>query len=112
MKKYFIFMLFLIVIFFTTEIGETNGLEKNRISFQNLNSNKFVEFVKEKQLANRITKICTTDFCDYARGSNIETSFELFQKKYEEFLIENGHDEIARTTILKGFPIVSVNILD
>ena len=105
-------LLILISVFILIQVENTNGLEKNRITFQNLSSLNFLEFVKEKQISNRISKICTTDFCDYVRGANIDESFQIFTQKYEQFITKNADSDIARTTILKGFPITYVNVLD
>lgn len=112
MKKRIGLLLFLLSIFFIIQIGETNGMEKNQITFSNLNSNHFVSFVKEKQIDSKISKICTNEFCDFVRGKSIEESFEIFKTKYESFLRQEKDEEIVRSTILKGFPITSVNVLD
>ncbi len=112
MKKNIGLIAFFIILLVSLNFDSTNGLEKNAISFTNLNSNDFVSFVNEKAIANRISQICTTDFCEYVKGKNIEESLEIFKKNYEKFLQNNGYIDTARTTILKGFPITKVLVLD
>ena len=112
MKRNIGFIAFMLSIFIILNIEFTNGLEKNTINFTNLNSNNFLDFLKEQNITSPISKICTTDFCDYARGTTNEESLAIFKNKYEEYLVTNGHDDIAHSTILKGFPIISINVLD
>ena len=112
LKKNIGLISFLIILFVVLNINTTNGLEKNSINFTNLNSNNFLKFLEEKNISSTISKICTTDYCDYAKGKNNAESLNIFKNNYEEYLINNGYSEIARSTILKGFPITSINVLD
>ena len=112
MKRNIGFIAFMLSIFVILNIDYSNGLEKNTINFTNLNSNHLIEFLKEKNISSIISKFCTTDFCEYAKGTNNEESLAIFKNKYEEYLVTNGHEDIAHTTILKGFPITSINVLD
>ena len=112
MKKNVGFICFLLILFIVLNINTTNGLEKNKINFTNLNSNNIIKFLEEKNIDNHISKLCTTDYCDYAHGLNNQETIAIFMKNYEEYLVQNGHSDIARTTILKGIPITSINVLD
>lgn len=110
-KKHGILLLIYIIVFVCLQIKETNGLSKNQINFRNLNSTEFINFVKEKEISYQISKICTTDYCDYLRGRTIEESFKIFCQKYETYLTNKYDEQMARQTILKGFPIISINVL-
>ena len=112
LKKNVCLICFFIILFVVLNINTTNGLEKNSINFTNLNSNNFLKFLEEKNIDSTISKICTTDYCDYAKGSNNSESLNIFKDSYEQYLIKKGYSEIARSTILKGFPITSINVLD
>ncbi len=112
MKKRIGILVFFTSILIILQINTTNGLEKNEITFNNLSSQNFLSFVKEKNIAQKISKICTNDFCDFVRGKNIDDSFNKFILKYEEYLTTKTSEENAHSTILKGFNIKSVNVLD
>ncbi len=112
MKKYLILFLTIIICYGIINIKETNGQEKNQINLVNLNSNKFVSFAKEQKIANKISKICSYDFCDYLRGNNITNSFEIYKKKYQDYIASQSSEELSYTTILKGFPITSIYLMD
>ena len=47
MKRNIGFIAFMLSIFIILNIDFTNGLEKNTINFTNLNSNNFLDFLKE-----------------------------------------------------------------
>ncbi len=112
MKKNIGLIAFFVILLLILNINPTNNLEKNTINFTNLNSNNFLNFLQEKNITSPISQICTVDYCDYAKGKSNEETLAIFKNKYEEFLKNNGYDDIAHTTILKGFPITSINVLD
>ncbi len=113
MKKLNIgFISFLLIILVSLTFEKTNGLEKNEITFENLNSNQFIDLVKEKKLT-RISQICTTNFCQYAKDDDIKKAFEIFKDDYKQYLLDTNNDiEIVNALLLKGFPITKIHVLD
>ncbi len=109
MKKYLFALGLILVSLLIVSIEPTYGLEMEDYQL-NINSNNLLEFVKEENIKN-ITELCTTDFCDYLRSSNIEEALEIFKSKYQKFLQQKTNDETALSTILKGFPITKINTL-
>lgn len=81
------------------------GFDHNLI-FDDLNTINFQEKLKDIDL-NRISKICSYDFCDYLKGNNIEDSLEIFTKKY----IKNIQDEEIKNTLnVKGVKITKITL--
>ena len=97
-------MLALVIV----SIKPTYGLTEKNL---NLNSNELMNYIEENNLKN-IKKICTIDFCDYLKSTNIERAIELFKTNYEEFLNGKIGQEKAREVIRKGFKITKIELID
>lgn len=106
MKKYIFAMGIIMISLLIVSIKPTYGLTKNDVEV-NINSNELLTYIKEKEIKN-ITKLCTVDFCDYMRSLNTEKAVEIFKKKYQNFIEEKTSEEVALSTILKGFTITTI----
>lgn len=106
MKKYIFAMGIIMMSLLVLSIKPTYGLTHKDVEI-NVNSNDLLAYIKENQIKN-ITKICTIDFCDYIRSANTEKAIEIFKKKYQNFIEEKTNEEVALSTILKGFTITTL----
>jgi len=110
MKKYIFSLGIILVSLLLLLIEPTYGLSEEDFTMT-LNSNQLLEYIEEHRLSN-VSEICTKDFCDYLRSTNLEEGIELFKKKYQSFLETQTDEETAIATILKGFPITRISTLN
>jgi len=110
MKKYIFLMGIILLSLIIVSIEPTYGLDEMNYKTY-VNSNEIMNYIKENHLEN-IKKICTNDFCDYLRSTNLEESISIFKKKYQEFLETKIDKETALSIILKGFPITDIETFE
>ena len=106
MKKYLFLMGIVMLSLILISIEPTYGIETNGLT----NSNDLLNYIEENKIQN-IKKICTIDFCDYIRSTNMQKAITIFIQKYQDYLSENTDSQNARATIIKGFPITKIEIL-
>ena len=89
-------------------IEPTFGLTEKK---GNLNSNDFFDTILTQNIKN-IAKICSYEYCDTFRGSNVEKGIEIFKTNYFQYLKTKTTEEEALSTLLKGFPITEVEWIE
>lgn len=110
MKKYIFSLGIILVSLLLISIEPTYGLSSSNVNL-GLNSNQLLDYIQEHRLTN-VSEICTRDFCDYLRSTNLEEGIEIFKKKYQSFLESKTDEETAIATVLKGFPITRISTLN
>ncbi len=110
MKKYIFLMGIILLALIIVSIEPTYGLVK---SSKNLlvNSNDLLDYIEDNHIQN-IQKVCSYDFCDYLRSVNVKEAIEIFKEKYHEYLKMQTDEETAFSTIIKGFPITEIQVLE
>lgn len=106
MKKYIFGLGIIMISLIIVSIKPTYGLESMKQEL-NINSNDLLTYMKDNKIQN-IKKICTTDYCNYLKSVNMEKAIEIFKKDYQSYLTSKTNEEVALSTILKGFPIISI----
>ncbi len=110
MKKYVFLVGFIMVCLLIMNIKPSYGLESINNLDLNINSQDFLNYIKENNIIN-IKRICANDYCDNLRGSSIEKAFESFSKDYQNYLKETISEEASLESYLKGFQITKIEIL-
>lgn len=87
--------------------AKARGFEHSLI-FDDLTTVNFKEKLENIDI-DKITKMCSYEFCDYLRGVNIEESLEMFTKKYIDRI---NDEEIKNTLKVKGVKITKIIVDD
>jgi hypothetical protein len=109
MKKYFIILIFLVCLSINTYNAYNIDKCTNEIKTTSLNSKNILKYLKENELDNKITKICSTDICMKINSANLERDINSFKEKYITYL-KNKNEEASFEAELKGFKISKIII--
>lgn len=102
------FLLYLFIFMGVLGIdAKARGFEHNLI-FDDLTTANFKEKLENINF-DKITKICSYEFCDYLKGKTIEESLDMFTKKY---INEINNEEIKNTLNIKGIKITKITVDD
>lgn len=100
MKK--IFYLLTILLLFTSISVKS---QEKKIKFSDLNTLNFVEKINNEEFYTQIKKICTYNFCDYAKGDTINDKLYYFEESYFNFL---NNDDLVSELKVKGVKITKI----
>ena len=100
MKKRFYILVIALLLFSINVSSKTK-----KIKFNNVNTLNFKEIVNDENIFRQIKKFCTYEFCDYAKGDNIENKLYNFEESY--FSTLNNMDIINELKV-KGVKITEI----
>ena len=100
MKK--LFYLLTILLFFTSISVKS---QEKKIKFNDLNTLNFEEKINNEEFFSQIKKICTYNFCDYAKGDTINDKLYNFEESYFNTL---DNDDLISELKVKGVKITKV----
>lgn len=86
-----------------------NGINNKVIQPNNLNSKNLLNYIKENNLLDKVTEVCSEDLCRPISISNFEYDIKEFIKQNINYLKDQNLDASIEAE-LKGFKIDNIKI--
>lgn len=103
MKKIIVTLFLLCLAFNTYQAFSIKNCSKT-LTFDNLNSNDLLSFLKENDLLGKVSQVCSQDLCKSLSINTIEHDIQEFIKQNVKY-IKSQNEELGISADLKGFRI-------
>ncbi len=107
MKKLIVTLFFLFLAIHSYKAFDVNNCMQN-IFLNDLNSKNVLNYLKENDLFDKVTKICSEDMCADINVSNLEGDIKDFIKQNIKYLKNKG-ENYSLEAELKGFKIAKIS---
>ncbi len=108
MKKYLLFLTFLLCVLFNTFQAYNAEECQNEIVLETVNSKNLLTYLEENNLNQKIARVCSSDICMPLNPANLKRDILTFTNKNLAYLKNKVSDETYQTLELKGFKIEKI----